>query len=553
MPWANPLEPAFRALSWLWAYDLVRAAGCLRDDDHVLWLAGFHDHGRFLRRHLEFFVSPYNHLLGEATALFLLGVAFPEFCEAEAWRQEGRRVLETTVGTQFHRDGGTVEQSTFYHHASLGFYLLASVIGRVSDRPLSSACEDAIERGLEFSMALAMPDGRVPRIGGADDGKPIRFEHARLWDFRPYLAIGAVLFDRGDFKQAAGGWWEDAWWLLGRDGLTRFDALASLEPAHAVALPETGYVLARSDGTETADYLCFDCGPQAAGLSRANVPSAAHGHADCLSVVAALGGRPVLVDPGFFCYNGEPVWEVDFRRTAAHNTLVVDGQDQARHRGKMAWTHTYRATLHGAASDDRGTRACASHDGYRRLGVRHRRTVWLRAPGYLVLLDEIVGRGSHDVAAGFQFSPGVLQLDAVEAMAVLDGRFALRWIGTAPIAAETVSGGPTPLDGWVAPSLGVRRPAPRLRLTFETPPGGGAALLSVLGDREVVRVEVGRSPAASALEARVAGPGWLDVVQVARPADVEPWTRDGGPVRITRTAAPAPSTHARARDEELRT
>ncbi len=87
--------------------------------------------------------------------------------------------------------------------------------------------------------------------------------------------------------------------------------------------------------------MCFDCGEQAAGLRHDDVPSAAHGHADCLSVVVGLGGREVLVDPGFFCYNGDPAWEVHFRKTAAHNTVVVDGRDQAQHVSKMAWTRTY--------------------------------------------------------------------------------------------------------------------------------------------------------------------------------------------------------------------
>ncbi len=48
-----------------------------------------------------------------------------------------RKVLETTLATQFHSDGGSVEQSTFYHHATLGFYLLAAVLGRRNGVELS--------------------------------------------------------------------------------------------------------------------------------------------------------------------------------------------------------------------------------------------------------------------------------------------------------------------------------------------------------------------------------------------------------------------------------
>lgn len=467
--WSCALEPAFRVLSWLWAYPLVIDA--LGEDDHRRWLESFYDHGHFLYRHLEYYASPYNHLIGEVTALFLLGWLFPEFSEARAWRQRGRRILETSVVDQFHTDGGTVEQSTFYHHATLGFYLLAALTARRAGAPLSAATEAAIVRGLEFSMNLQQPDGCVPAVGGADDGKPIRLEHVPFWDFRPYLATGAVLFDRGDFKQAAGRFWEDALWLLGTDGLAAYDRLERAPRTGSVALPASGYVVLRGGDTRSADYLCFDCGPQAAGLRRDDTPSAAHGHADCLSVVVWLAGQPVLVDSGFYCYNGDPAWEVHFRKTRAHNTLELDGMDQAQHVSKMAWCRTYSATLHGWSSTPHGAWARGSHDGYRRLSdpVRHQRAVCLRRMGYAVILDELQGRGQHDVALHFHFAPGAAQLDAAGRRLEFQGRARLGWTSSAAFAATLVNGsGPAPTDGWIAESLEVASAAPYLRLTAST-------------------------------------------------------------------------------------
>ena len=110
----------------------------------------------------------------------------------------------------------------------------------------------------------------------------------------------------------------------------------------------------RSDWSASgADYVCFDCGEQAAGMRTDAVPNSMHGHADCLSVVVWLGGQRVLVDSGLFCYNCGGDWEAHFRETAAHNTARVDGRDQARHIGKMAWSHSYRATLEGWRADGR--------------------------------------------------------------------------------------------------------------------------------------------------------------------------------------------------------
>lgn len=528
-PWACALEPAFRAWSWLWSYHMLRAAGLLADNEHLKWLTGFFDHGRFLHRHLERYSSPYNHLAGEASALYALGVLFPEFREAAEWRQRGRLVLESSVQNQFHSDGGTREQSTFYHHATLGFYLLSALLGRRNAEEFSSETWTSIQLALEFSAALTMPDGRLPAIGGADDGKPIRLEHLPFWDFRPYLAVGAVLFGRPDFKHVAGRFWEDALWLLGPTGLRLFDALASTAPPSARALDDSGYYVARSDWSDAADYVCFDCGPQAAGLRPDDVPSAAHGHADCLSVVVALGGVPVLVDPGFYCYNGPPAWEVHFRKTGAHNTALVDGRDQAWHVSKMAWSRTYTPQLLDWEPGGDVAWARGTHDGYEHHGTSpasHRRVVWLRDGGYVVLYDEFESDGEHELLVNFQFPPGRLeQVD--HAIALLDGRFEVGWTGTTAVRATDVCGGPEPGDGWVAESLGVLRAAPRLALGMRLA-GGRAALVTVIADRSrtagAPRVSVQTGPEDRILSIRVCGLDWEDRLVAS---DGQPATASG--------------------------
>lgn len=462
--WACALEPAFRVFSWLWAYYLTVDA--LDDEFHVEWLEGFYDHGRFLDRHLEHYSSPYNHLIGEATALYMIGACFPEFRDADRWKARARAVLERRLQEQFYADGGSVEQSTFYHHATVGFYLLAGLTARATGEDLSDEIWTAIAGGLDFSMALVQPGGTIPEIGGADDGKPIRMEHLPFWDFRPYHAIGAVLFDRGDFKAVAGRFHEDALWLLGPTGLARFEALVPAAPTEAArALDASGYYVMRSDWSERADYVCFDCGEQAAGMRPDGVPNSMHGHADCLSVIAWLDGRRVLVDSGLYAYNCGGPWEAHFRETAAHNTARVDGRDQALHLGKMAWSNSYRARLEGWTVDEVRMWVLGSHDGYAREpnGVTHRRAVLLRPGGYFIVYDEFTGDGAHDLEVIFQFAPGVLRV-ADEGRALFDGFADAVWMGSIDWSADVSCGGPQPDDGWIAASLGVRQPAPRLRL-----------------------------------------------------------------------------------------
>lgn len=527
--WACALEPAFRLFSWLWAYYLTSDA--LDDEFHVEWLCGFYDHARFIQRHLEQYSSPYNHLIGEAAALYMVGACFPEFADSRKWQAQAQSVLNGRLSQQVYADGGSVEQSTFYHHATVAYYLLAGLTARATGRELSTEVWQAIERGLEFSMALMQPDGSTPEIGGADDGKPIRMEHLPFWDFRPLQAVGAVLFGRKDFKFVAGRFFEDALWLLGPDGLAQFDATESARPARAnSALTSSGYYVMRSAWSPHADYVCFDCGEQAAGMRSDGVPNSMHGHADCLSVIVWLGGHRLLVDSGLYAYNCGGPWEAHFRETAAHNTARVDRRDQARHLGKMAWSHSYRALLEDWCGDAGESWGVGSHDGYARGpdGVTHRRAVCLR-PGYVVILDEFVGHGSHELEVNYQFAPGVMEIQSAQSVR-FDQGFELVWAGNSDWMAAIHCGGPSPDAGWICKSLGVRQPAPRLTLRTQSAQSR-TVLLTVIGAstgaKPRVSLVANAGAALAGVVVTVGGDGYTDWIAAGTEDSDAPVQTDG--------------------------
>jgi Heparinase II/III-like protein/Heparinase II/III N-terminus len=484
--WAGALEPSYRAVSWLWAYHMVRPA--LAPVDVHLWDLAMREHGRFLYRHLELFSSPYNHLVGEAAALYMLGVMCPAWPESRRWRRRGRHVLESRLRDQFHGDGGSVEQAVVYHHATLGFYLLAALLGRQHGEEFSPEVWAALERGIEFSMHLAQPDGAQPAIGDNDDARPIRFEHLDTWDYRHFQSAGAVLFGRPDFKCAAGRLHEDVVWLLGPEAIARYREIDAVEPAaRGRVFQQSGYAVLRSGWNRGADYVCFDAGEQAGGLRTDSVPSAGHGHADCLAVLACLDGRPVLVDAGFYTYNGDVRWERWFRETAAHNTIRIDRREQAVHLDKMAWAEVPRAVLEGWDLAGDGLQwARGTHDGYCRTrdGVRHTRTVLLE-PGVGVLVyDELsAAAGEHEFELGFLFAPELL-VTLAGAFADVGGQFTLGFTGTVPLGGALLVGADSPTQGWVAPRLDVRVPAHHLAISGRSD-GRETSILTVLARRNV--------------------------------------------------------------------
>lgn len=211
-------------------------------------------------------------------------------------------------------------------------------------------------------------------------------------------------------------------------------------------LRESGYAVFR-DG---ADQLLCDVGP----LCPRHLPP--HAHADALSFVLWWAGSPLVVDPGSFAYTGP--FRDCFRSTAAHNTVAVDGEDQCVFWGDFRAAKLPRVTASPPRRVSGVWVLTASHDGYRRLGdpVRHDRAFVFIAGRGAVVVDRLHAAESHRVNSGLQLAPG-----AARSGAQRDGLMIAALGGAEAQMA----------DGWVAPAIGTRIMAPRLRYGLEVEPG----------------------------------------------------------------------------------
>lgn len=166
-------------------------------------------------------------------------------------------------------------------------------------------------------------------------------------------------------------------------------------PTPAVALPEAGYHRLSAGATLVlmdAGRCCPDDLP-------------AHAHADTLSFELSHGPRRLVVNCGTYAYQ-DPAWRHRLRGTAAHSTVTVDDLDSAEVFGVFRLGRRPRRVT----AERDGNRLVTSHDGYRHLGIDHRRTVTLSEDGLsLAGLDEVGGRVvGHRVAARFHLHPDVI-------------------------------------------------------------------------------------------------------------------------------------------------
>jgi len=346
---------------------------------------------RCVRSQLEYHLLG-NHLFANAKALVFAGVYF-EGSEAEAWLERGLAILEREIPEQILPDGGQYERSPMYHALALEDVIdLANVAaafpGAIPDRwqSLAQSWPALARRMNAWLRAMCHPDGEIAFFNDAAIGTaPSPEELVRyLADVTHGSAAGTT---------AAGS------------------------ETRLVHLLESGYI--RMD--EPGSSVLVDVAP----VGPDHLPG--HAHADTLSFEWSVFGARVIVNTGTSRYDVGPERDKE-RGTAAHSTVVVDGQDSSE-----VWAgfrvarraRPFDLVLEGQGEE---MRVACSHDGYRRLAGRpiHRRT-WLLRPGLLRVEDQVAG-GSHNAVARFHLHPSIaIAGDGRAGKFRLPGGQSIRW------------------------------------------------------------------------------------------------------------------------------
>jgi hypothetical protein len=465
--WASSLELAFRTWSWIWMIHLLAGSPAATGKRLGEMTQALALHADFISTYLSTYFSPNTHLLGEGFALFAIGLLFPELRSSSSYRGTGRTILVQEMARQVRADGSHSEQSTCYHRYATDFFLCAAILADRNDCPFPDDYRARLEKMAEFMVYTAWPDGTHPMTGDADGGRLLPFGVHDPLDHRSTLSTAAVYFGRKDFRDRAGRLYEESLWLLGPDAAARFDELkpeSAGEPSKA--FDGSGAIVMRSDWSEAANMLAFDAGPQGMG-------GASHGHADALSVVCSGQGTKWLIDPGTYTYTSSPEWRDFFRSTRAHNTLVVDGQEQSETGDVFKWRSLCSSRLERWATFPNLDYASASHDGYQLLAapLRHRRLVVFVKPHYWFLLDDLDGAGTHSLEFLFHFAPDIcLDIDDNRCRAKSgDKRFL---VAAGPrVSLEVIEGCGQPIQGWYSHNYGHREPSPVLvgKISCATP------------------------------------------------------------------------------------
>jgi len=368
--WASTLEVSFRALSWLWIYFLVGSE--MPPGFRSRLLESLYRHGKHIENNLSFYFSPNTHLLGEAVALHALGFLSSDF------RVLGAQVVAEQMDKQVREDGSHFEQSTYYHVYALDMFLFHAILAGDDAGPSYRA---KLERMAEFLQAVQGPQRTLPLLGDDDGGRFFHPYGIRENFGRATLATCGVYFNRPEWIGATDDLYEQAAWWLGPGVLTTSPAA----PHHRSQLFADSGLAAMTAGDTHIIVDAGQFGPWGSG----------HSHSDTLSIVVRRGDREMLVDAGTYTYVGDEKWRNWFRGSAAHNTIRIDGKDQATPAGPFRWTDQPTPRVHAWGSNEAEDYLDAECSY---AGFTHRRRIRFSKPDMIYVVDEITGpAGTHEV------------------------------------------------------------------------------------------------------------------------------------------------------------
>lgn len=214
-----------------------------------------------------------NHYFENLKAVMLGALYFGEPGIYETYKRKFRGEIQE----QILPDGVHYERSMMYHKIILEDVMRAAKAVRISDAPLYKELLTVIGKMADAMHSIEGDMGHTPLFNDSGDNVA-----------RPYSALTAAL------KEEFG-----------------------ILPVKKNAFPDAGYCCLESGGVK----IVMDAGEIAPDY----MPG--HGHCDGLSFELSRNGSPVFVNSGTGQYQG-PL-RSHFRSTAAHNTVVIDGEEQS--------------------------------------------------------------------------------------------------------------------------------------------------------------------------------------------------------------------------------
>lgn len=390
--WSSSLELAYRLIAWIWTWvlcDVINGFGELTGR----FLSMLAIHAEHIENNLSVYFSPNTHLSGEALGLYYIGTVLPGLKGAQRWKTKGKRYLIECLDSHVLSDGGYMERTIWYHRYTTDIYLHFYLLGLKNKESDIERVGNKLEQIGFFLAASLQPDRRLPFIGDDDGGRLVPLDDLKGNDPRGLLRSLGVLFRNKAFNLIADECSEETLWLFGPQNASVVQEHADLTLQEtSYVFPDTGFVFLRSDWTDNAIYLSFDCGPH-------GWRNGGHAHADMLSFQVFAGREALIRDPGTYSY--QKPWRDFFRDAENHAIIRINGQYPAVPERLFHWSKVPEGKFLCFQQNEKISYAAGKMDAGDWQQVRE---IYLVRPYLIVVLDSIWASGEYDIEALYPLS-----------------------------------------------------------------------------------------------------------------------------------------------------
>lgn len=391
--WTSAMELAIRVNSWVYTYAFLKKAfeKYQKKDQELLCRInqGVLVMTNYIIHHRARFSSANNHLIVEMYAVGLVGI----ICSYNPWEKLAIKILTEELPRQNYCDGVNKEMSLHYQSFIMEAYGLLLLLMEKNhiDRPV--VWSKYLVPMSEFLADSCGSFGETVVFGDNDEGKLLDLLGQPMNHYRYVLDLMSCLLEKrySNLEQCH----ENLFWIIPDKVIHTSRKKEHYYPKLICCYKEGGYTFLRSKDKRIL-----------IGMDHAELgygPIAAHGHADALSFQMFMDGIPIFVDPGTYNYHVTPGDRDRFRSSACHNTLTVNGENQAEMLGPFLWGKRPATKLTEIKDeDDKITLSLQTEYS----SLWHKRTISFNYIDALEIYDTVkASKEQHELSQSFMLNP----------------------------------------------------------------------------------------------------------------------------------------------------
>jgi len=450
--WLTGNETGIRLITWSWLFRFLFAKGKpdnYSDDFLASWFISIKQHVHYIDTHWAQYSRANNHIIAEAVGVLAAVDTWPQLFPDKNYRKVCRDIIQQETCKQISRDGVNREHSISYHALVLELLINASVF----DKCLGEKIHKIIKKMALFLNTLSGDSNIIPDIGDSDYAVASGII-PRSPKYYSYVASAACAFAEPQATTPIYSISKSAEWYSGTKVIEK-------KSDESVYFEDGGYAIWKSFlDSQLKINLCMNL----ADLGYGQIAS--HGHADALAFTLQINDEPVLIDPGTYAFHNKKKWRNYFKGTSAHNTLTINGTDQAEIKGPFLWSDKYYVRTKRAVMGNNQLKIKAEHDGYCRneMTLTHRRDLsWHPLLKKCIIKDELIGNGNYNAELHFHVHPDrKVTKELSNAFKISDNGYSLIIKFSSHFKCRVACGETDPPLGWFSPVLGEKIPSPTI-------------------------------------------------------------------------------------------